>query len=308
MTEHETDFELNNDFAGFKQKISTIYPKLYLGTCSWKYDSWKNVLYSNNVMNHLEEYSQYFNSVEIDQWFWSLHGADKVSLPDIKTAREYAASVSGDFKFSVKVPNSITLTHFYNRNKNEPLVENPHFLSNDLFSRFLENISPLADRLGPIMFQFEYLNKQKMVSQQHFLQQFALFIEKCPSELQYGVEIRNPNYLNVSYFEFLKEFNLTHVFLQGYYMPSIFPVLKSFSHLLKDCVVIRLHGPDRKGIESESRGVWNRILQSKDTEIHELTSILISLFKKQHEIYINVNNHYEGSAPLTAKRILDGLE
>ena len=127
MTEHETDFELNNDFAGFKQKIRSIYPKLYLGTCSWKYDSWKNVLYSNNVMNHLEEYSQYFNSVEIDQWFWSLHGADKVSLPDIKTAREYAASVSGDFKFSVKVPNSITLTHFYNRNKNEPLVENPHF-------------------------------------------------------------------------------------------------------------------------------------------------------------------------------------
>jgi uncharacterized protein YecE (DUF72 family) len=41
-----------------------------IGTCSWKYDSWKGIVYSESKSkNYLKEYSQKFNTVEIDQWF-----------------------------------------------------------------------------------------------------------------------------------------------------------------------------------------------------------------------------------------------
>ena len=46
---------------------------LRIGTCSWKYDSWKGIVYPDKEeINFLEEYSKHFNTVEVDQWFWSL--------------------------------------------------------------------------------------------------------------------------------------------------------------------------------------------------------------------------------------------
>lgn len=86
------------------------------GTCSWKYDSWRGLVYSNERgINYLKEYSQHFNSVEIDQWFWSLHSMTSVSLPKEKDVIDYTASVPADFRFTIKVPNSITLTHHYKK-------------------------------------------------------------------------------------------------------------------------------------------------------------------------------------------------
>ena len=58
---------------------------LRLGTCSWKYDSWKGIVYSEvNPENYLEEYSKKFDTVEIDQWFWSLFPPAKIVLPQKK--------------------------------------------------------------------------------------------------------------------------------------------------------------------------------------------------------------------------------
>ena len=190
---------------------------LRIGTCSWKYESWKGIFYSKDAhQNYLSDYSKHLNTVEIDQWFWSLGKNNVASLPKAQTVQEYAQSVPENFKFSVKVPNSITLTHLYNRNKNTPLVENPHFLSHSLFSAFIETLKPMWSKLGPIMFQFEYLNKQKIPAFEIFIERLAQFFTQLPTDFQYGIETRNPNYINQKYFQFLNSQNLHHVFLQGY--------------------------------------------------------------------------------------------
>ena len=138
-----------------------------IGTCSWKFPSWYKLVYSApNDINYLEEYASHYNTVEIDQWFWSLFGEEAVKLPRREDVEEYRRSVPADFRFTVKVPNSITLTHYYKKRKDEPLVANPHFLSPSLFEAFLSQLQPLEGMLGPLMFQFEYLNKQKMASYQ----------------------------------------------------------------------------------------------------------------------------------------------
>ena len=57
-------------------------PGINIGTCSWKYESWRGLVYSDKPrINYLAEYAQKYDTVEVDQWFWSLHGPDKVSLP-----------------------------------------------------------------------------------------------------------------------------------------------------------------------------------------------------------------------------------
>ncbi len=279
------------------------------GTCSWKYDSWQGIVYSPQAKkNYLLEYSQKFKTVEIDQWFWSLFGVDKIALPQTKVVKEYVASVPDDFRFTIKIPNSISLTHFYRKHKTDPLIANPFFLSNDLFQTFLDLLEPMREKIGILMFQFEYLNKQKMPSLMAFIDQFSEFVRRCDQELTYGIEIRNPNYLNQRYFRFLDENRIGHVFCQGYYMPFMGEVYDKYNNYLNSTVVIRLHGPDRSDIEQKSKGIWNKILEPKDDEISRITRIIKDIHSRNLDLYVNANNHYEGSAPLTLDRIREKLD
>ena len=282
--------------------------QIRFGTCSWKYESWQGIVYSPAAKkNYLLEYSQKYHTVEIDQWFWSLFGTDKVALPQPNVVKEYTNSVPVDFKFTIKIPNSVTLTHFYRKQKTDPLTPNPFFLSNDLFARFLNLLTPMRPKIGILMFQFEYLNKQKMSSMLAFIDKFITFFENCDSDLTYGIEIRNPNYLNQRYFKFLDELKLGHVFCQGYYMPFMGEIYKKYKNYINTTQVIRLHGPDRSDIEKNSRGIWNKILEPKDDEVSGITKIIEEIHSRNLDLYVNVNNHYEGSAPLTIERIRQRL-
>ncbi len=278
--------------------------ELIIGTCSWKYDSWRGLVYTDGAeINYLKEYSKIFNYVEIDQWFWSLRGLNNIELPKTEIVKSYKESVPYDFKFSVKVPNSITLTHFYKTEEEEPIIQNQHFLSLDILNEFIGLIKPIHKNLGPLMFQFEYLNKEKMKSQYEFQGLFREFTGKLPDKFLYAVETRNPNYLNESYFQFLRDNKLGHVFLQGHYMPSVYDLYRKFKDYIKTFTVIKLHGQDRKGIEQRTGGKWDKIVDPKTEELENIVQMILELLERKVDVYLNVNNHYEGSAPLTILRI-----
>jgi len=280
---------------------------LRIGTCSWKYPAWKGLIYPDRTtLNYLKSYAEHFNTVEVDQWFWSLYGPGKIKMPEPGVVQEYVNSVPPGFKFTIKVPNSVTLTHFYKRTHPE-LTANPNFLSVDLFRTFLKILDPMKPYLGPLMFQFEYLNKQKMDSQDRFLNLLDGFFRQIPDGYAYTIELRNPNYLNSQYFDFLNKHDVFHVFLQGYYMPSIFDLFNTYVDRIQNQTVIRLLGADRKGIEERSGGHWNRIVDPKDDELNSILTMLKHLQARQISVYLNVNNHYEGCAPLTINKIKQGL-
>jgi hypothetical protein len=50
--------------------------RLRIGACSWKYDSWKGLVYDPGrgyrPEDYLADYARHFATVEIDQWFYSL--------------------------------------------------------------------------------------------------------------------------------------------------------------------------------------------------------------------------------------------
>ena len=147
----------------------------------------------------------------------------------------------------------------------------------------------------------------KMAGLHRFLELFEVFRQGLPEGYRYCIEIRNPNWLRGEYFDYLAEHGLGHVFLQGYYMPPIFGVYWQYREKLADPVVIRLHGPDRKAMEERTGDDWNRIVEPKDNELAELARMVRDLKDRQHQIFINVNNHYEGSAPRTIERLKEKL-
>ena len=277
---------------------------LHIGTCSWKYDSWRGLVYSGEKsINYLQEYGRKYSTVEVDQWFWSLFKGNTIVLPKPEVVKEYAASVPPGFVFSIKVPNSITLTHHYSKGQNALLIPNPYFLSTELMERFLKSFELLGDHVGPLMFQFEYLNKTKMTGLTHFIELLEVFIQGLPTGFQYCIEIRNPNYLKDRYFDFLAEQNLGHVFLQGYYMPPIFEVYENFKGKLVSPVVIRLHGGDRLEIEEQTKEQWNEVVAPKDEDLRKVGKMVRELQERSYKIFLNINNHYEGSAPKTIERV-----
>jgi uncharacterized protein YecE (DUF72 family) len=285
--------------------------RLRIGTCSWKYDSWKGLVYDPAKRYHpddyLPDYARHFTTVEIDQWFWSLFPAG-VRLPDPDTVKRYAESVPDDFRFTVKAPNAITLTHPYakqpkgqERHANEP---NPHFFSVDLLSRFLEILKPMHGKLGPIMFQFEYLNREKMPSLPLFLDRLQGFTAAAPAGFHYAVETRNPNYLKHEFTDALRQLGLGFVLLDGYYMPPIAETTAKVDVRTASFSIIRLHGPDRAGIEEQTGGVWDKISNPKDDGLRATVAIIRQNVAAGVDTYVNVNNHYEGCAPLTIQRLL----
>jgi len=67
---------------------------------------------------------------------------------------------------------------------------------------------------------------------------------------------------------------------------------------------VRLHGPDRQGIEERTGGLWGEIVDPKDDGLRAAASIIGDNTRQGLMTFVNVNNHYEGCAPLTIQRLL----
>ncbi len=267
-----------------------------VGTCSWKYPSWRGLVYSQATgIDYLAEYSRRYDTVEVDQWFWA--------LPEKETAAQYASVTPADFRFTVKLPNMLSLTHFYRKKGQTELKRNPDFLSVDLFKDVLARLEPLHGKIGMLMLQFEYMSPQKIESQATFLEALGRFAAAAPRTLPLAIEPRNRYWVDRRWFAFLADNGLSHVFLQGYSMPPQEGIWKQFGGLARGAAVVRLHGPDREGIERATGESWDGIVAPKDSELDRMAAMVNDMHGRGLTVWLNVNNHYEGCAPLTIERL-----
>ena len=157
------------------------------------------------------------------------------------------------------------------------------------------------------MFEFEYLNKAKMSGVDEFLSQLNDFFDGLPADLPLAVETRNKNFLTDSYFDMLKDRGVMHVFSEKQYMPHIYDVYAMFQDKIKDAAIIRLLGGDRKEIEKLAENKWNRLVSPKK-ELLQIIGMVNYMNSKGLKITVNVNNHYEGSAPKTISKLIGGMK
>lgn len=299
--------------------------QLRIGSCSFSYPSWAGLVYSApRGINYLAEYAQRYNTVEVDQWFWSLFPPHPPKLPDSATVQSYAASVGPEFRFTIKAPNSLTLTHNSEKQSRGDGSPNPNFLSPELYHRFLDSIEPLLPLTGAIILQFEYLNKQKMPNAAAFFERLGAFLAQAQRPAPITIELRNPNYYGPQFVEFCAGHRVGPALCQGYYLPDLVQAVGTMGlppvqphvppvqpHVPPAAaaaagpppVVLRLIGPDRAAMDRSSGKRWDRIIVARDADIKRIVSFSQATINRGHDVYLNVNNHYEGSAPLTLEKI-----
>jgi uncharacterized protein YecE (DUF72 family) len=109
--------------------------KIYVGTSGFGYKEWKGTFYPKKIAagDMLRSYSEHLNAVEINNTFYH--------MPTEKLLSSWADQVPDDFLFSLKVPQIIT--HIKR-------LKDVDAQTDYLF----KTVSVLAERLGPILFQF----------------------------------------------------------------------------------------------------------------------------------------------------------
>jgi len=260
-----------------------------IGTCSWKYPSWERIVYTGHEgINFLSEYARKYDTVEIDQWFYR--------LPEAATVRGYVESVPSSFTFAIKAPRQITLRTSHD------------FLSIDLFNHFYTRLEPMQNQIETIMFEFEYMNKNKMSGYEEFNQRVGNFMNNLPRDICFAFEPRNPQFLTQEYFDLLTRHEMYHVFSEKIYMPPIAEIYSRFRNSIIDKTYIRLLGGDRKKIEAKTGNQWNQIVEPKDRELMNIAEMAHDLVNRRIKTAFYVNNHFEGSAPLSIEKFLTFFE
>lgn len=214
--------------AGLTRQLAEDY-RVYLGTSSWRYPGWCGMLYDEErylwgthfskkrFSEHcLEEYAEVFRSVCVDSTYYA--------LPKKSFLAGIFSQVPGEFRFSFKVPDDITIKTFPRLDTfgDRAGKENELFLSEGLLEMgFLRRLEPFRERVGALIFEFSHFHPGDFDHGRVFVDALDHFFEKAPAGWRYAVEIRNHNWLHPDYFAMLERHGVAHVYSQWTRMPTV---------------------------------------------------------------------------------------
>jgi len=259
---------------------------LVVGSCSFTATGWEKTFYPPGLKRpaYLRFYSEQFNSVEVDATFYG--------VPSEKTVRRWHELTPDSFVFACKVPQSIT--------HDACLVD-----CDELFRDFLNVMSGLQHKLGPMLFQFPYFNRKAAIGPQEFLDRLRAFLPKLPGDLRFALEIRNKEWIGSELMDLLRAHNVAFTLIDHPWMPRPSELMRNGEMLTSDFAYIRLLG-DRFAIEELTK-TWDRTVVDRGRELMEWSAVVDQLLARDVKVYTYVNNHFAGHSPDTLRQFLELL-
>jgi uncharacterized protein YecE (DUF72 family) len=111
--------------------------------------------------------------------------------PTARTVNNWGARTPEGFIFSVKV--SQVITH-------EKVLAD----CDAELKEFLDTMSILGPKLGPIVFQFPFFNRSIFRDRHEFLDRLVPFLGKLPKSHKFAIEMRNRDWLNADFANLLE--------------------------------------------------------------------------------------------------------
>lgn len=251
-------------------------PHLYLGTSSWSNQDWLGPFYPAHLKpaQFLEYYATRFRAVEIDSTFYSIPARSVVSA--------WKKQSPPGFVFAVKVPSIITHRKVLKDCQQE-------------FTSFLNTMALLEDRLGPMLLQFPYFNKNAFASRDQFDKLLRPFLRTLPREFKFALELRNKNWISWDFLERLREHSVAFAVVAQAWMPPLDTLARALDVVTGDFCYARFIG-DRKGIEAKPHK-WSHLVEDKRSEMQVWAEELKKIIDRGIPSYAFFTNHYAGFAP-----------
>jgi uncharacterized protein YecE (DUF72 family) len=253
---------------------------LYLGTSSWTAAGWETAFYppKTKQADFLPFYAGRFNSVEIDSTFYR--------IPTAKTVQQWRERTPEGFVFAAKILQSIT--------HEKCLVG----ADGDL-NEFVGVMDLLGPKLGPLLVQLPYFNKQKFDGLDSFLRVLEPFLRSLPKDHKWALEIRNKQWLGEKFFSVLRNYGVAFTLIDQAWMPRPREVFQCGDPITAGFTYVRWLG-DRKGIEQRTL-VWDRTIIDRTAELREWVRFLKPIWCRGVIVYVYANNHFAGFAPETVR-------
>lgn len=261
--------------------------RIRLGTSSWTGEGWVGSFYPANAkpQDFLQFYSREFDTVEIDSPFYR--------VPTAKTVEQWRERTPQGFTFTAKVPSAIT---------HEKMLLHAE---RDL-AAFVKVMDLLGDKLGPLLLQFPYFNKQKFRGVGFFIERLEPFLKQLPRDHKWVVEAWNKNWLSEKLYSILRRHGIALALVDHAWMPRPRELFETADPVTAEFTYIRWLG-DRKRIEEIAK-VWNKILIDRTTEMEEWMPAIQKLLDRRLTIYAFFNNHYAGFGPASARVFSEMLD
>ncbi len=165
------------------------------------------------------------------------------------------------------------------------------------FQLFLRSMDCLDEKLGPLLLQFGYFNKNAFASVNEFLTRLVPFLKKIPKGYRFAVEIRNKNWLVPAFVEALRDHGVALALVDHAWMPRPMQLFDRFDPIRADLAYVRWLG-DRKGIEEKTK-TWDKIIVNRTVDLGEWVEVLKKVHERKIQILAFANNHYAGYGPGT---------
>jgi uncharacterized protein YecE (DUF72 family) len=234
-------------------------PQLLIGTSGWVYKHWKEVFYPSKLPanQQLPFYAERFPTVELNFSFYR--------LPTRRAFEDWRTRTPSGFVFAVK--GSRYLTHI--RRLKEP--EEP-------LERFMQNACGLAEKLGPILFQFPPNWKIDQERIDDFLRALRGYRKQ-----RFAFEFRHKSWLAPELYQLLERYKAALCL-------PVSPTAALDVQLTTDWTYVRMHrGRRGTGYSGQELSAWARRIGS--------------FLDKGVDTYVYFNNDPEGHAIRDAERL-----
>jgi uncharacterized protein YecE (DUF72 family) len=289
--------------------------RIYIGGSSWKYPGWLGQIYSHDryltrgkfskkvfEAECLKEYAETFPAVCGDFAFYQ--------FPTVEFWSKLFRQTPPHFRFAFKVPEQVTCKVFPAHARYGPQAgqENEAFLDAHILTEmFLRPLLPYRDQTGVLIFEFGTFGKRSFEEVGAFVERLDPFLKALPKEFRYGVEIRNPEFLEHDYFACLRSHGVAHVYNAWSRMPELGRQLAIPESVTADFQVCRaLLRRGRMYEDAVKAFAPYTEVQDPNPEARESMRVLIGRARENKEfLFLFVNNRLEGNAPSTILSVVD---
>ncbi len=300
------------DTAHLEQLRARIPPSVRFGTSTWNYPGWHGLVYHRDygpkgaAAKMLEEYAAFplFGTVGVDSSYYG--------PPTEAVLKSYAEHVPPGFPFVSKVWSQLTIHTFTKAQDPERAGKrNSDFLNPELFVEEIYHPYQrhFASNTGPFVFEFQTVAKSSGIGPERFADRLDEFFSALPRDAQYGVEVRNEEFLTPMYFAVLREHGVAHVFSSWTRMPPIGHQLDLPGSVSAPFILARaLLRPGRTYNEAiDAFAPYDRIREPNPKLRRDLVRLVEAAIRLRIPAYLLVNNRTEGSAPLTIAAVAEML-